>query len=554
MKWKVEVCWRTNRGQGLSPVDSCEGIGNQHYFYVTNVFNLFGTVATSIFFLGVLVSNSILGGLLAVASFFFNHGEATRVQWTPSLRESFGYPIFILQILLITFVLRNNLHGFRWWLLISYLTSLFMLFWQFAGFALSTQVGSLFAVFILDFVPLNTMMTILRGHMAGFLLGFCLLFGNEMLLTSLHFSSTVTFLFILYLDPLLRRIEFRPFYLLLTSAIFVTGCLSLRVLIGRSLHIEDDAHIFDILRSKFSDFANFHTRLYTCAREFDFLGMDTVSVLMKTLLLPAAIFASFSFLIYIFRTEVPTLLWRNLERSKPYPEIMYNLIQLVCFGLMAGLIMRLKLFLTPHLCIITALLANRKLMNVSFGFSIPLWIQRTFLFALLATMAFDGFSNIKKQRNIQGEYSNIDQEKLFEWIMRNTPADAVFAGTMPVMANVKLTTNRPIVNHPHYEDVGLRARTLTVYSLFSKKPLEEVYSSLKKMGIQYYVYQQAWCSQNNPKPECTYRSMWDLQDPANVRRESLCDIIQNAVITNNETLISPIKIVYNAYNYVVFKF
>lgn len=31
------------------------GIGNQHYFYVDNVFALFGTVAASLFFLGVLV-------------------------------------------------------------------------------------------------------------------------------------------------------------------------------------------------------------------------------------------------------------------------------------------------------------------------------------------------------------------------------------------------------------------------------------------------------------------------------------------------------------------
>lgn len=119
--------------------------------------------------------------------------------------------------------------------------------------------------------------------------------------------------------------------------------------------------------------------------------------------------------------------------------------------------------------------------------------------AIFALMAYKGMKNIDDQRSIMGSYSNIEQENLFNWITENTTPDAVFAGSMPVMANLKLSTDRPIVNHPHYEHEEIRNRTLKVYSMYSRKPLKEVHQTLTDMGIKYYVFQPSSCTGKHPK-------------------------------------------------------
>ena len=95
---RTQQCWQINRGKGKKPVQSCEGIGDDHYFYVTPVWWISGLLMSGIFLYGATVSESLWGGILAVAMYFFNHGEATRVMWTPPLRESWSFPFLILQV------------------------------------------------------------------------------------------------------------------------------------------------------------------------------------------------------------------------------------------------------------------------------------------------------------------------------------------------------------------------------------------------------------------------------------------------------------------------
>jgi len=209
---------------------------------------------------------------------------------------------------------------------------------------------------------------------------------------------------------------------------------------------------------------------------------------------------------------------------------------------MAVLIMRLKLLATPQLCAITSLCVSKSLLRSIYTRNSRIrWIVFTLL---LAGMTFKGVDNIKEQWALRGEYSNPSQERLFQWINMSTHTDAVFAGSMAVMANVKLSTGRPIVNHPHYESEIVRNRTIAVYSMYSRKPLEEVFFVLKSMGVDFYVFQPDICTNEQEKPQCTYLAMFALEDPENEGKPSLCHTIWHAVLTKNDFAIRPFRVVY----------
>uniref|UniRef100_A0A915DMX4 C-mannosyltransferase DPY19L1 n=1 Tax=Ditylenchus dipsaci TaxID=166011 RepID=A0A915DMX4_9BILA len=488
---------------------------------------LAGSVVPSLFLIGLFLSGSYFGGLLSAAAFFFNHGEATRVQWTPPLRESFAYPVFIAQMAMLTYMLKSkSCNRLLFWCL-TLLTTLFILFWQFSQFALATQLGS-FAF-------------IRQRYVAEFII----------------FTSLIAILVIYMSQRLFAKITFRPLFIALHIIIYLALVFGMKVLVARILNIRDDDHVGDILRSKFTDFATFHTRLYTCAQEFDFLGYEAIHKLTTTWLLPSGLFACLSLAVYLIRNDFSNRkwLWRKSTNSdKSFSEIVYNAVQLACFVLMAVLIMRLKLFSTPHLCALASLVANKEFMQKALH---PLVgkLRLVLVFALLAAMSFNGYKNVKEEMDMRGEFSNPEQEYLFEWILKQTKPTSVFAGSMAVMANVKLSTLRPIVNHPQYENEDVRERTLKVYSIYSRKPLDAVHKGLRDMHIDYYIFQQSSCAESHPNPLCTYKAMWDLQDPSNRHNEPLCNRFMQAIKTGDQSLIHPMQIVYISpgSSYAIFK-
>ncbi|KAI6201002.1 hypothetical protein M3Y96_00794700 [Aphelenchoides besseyi] len=450
---EFQTCFQVRRGNDLPPVMSCEGIGNMHYFYIYAVFAIAGSVLTSVFWMGALLSNSYLGGLLSATAFIANHGHSTRVQWTPPLRESFGYPTFALQLCFLTLILRSKAVNWFAYAGFTFLTLHFILFWQFSGFVLFTQICCLFATHVLNLISNKKVGRLLHLYAFAFVISYIGLFGNAMLLSSLFFTSLLSFYTIVFLDHIICLPNIAILFRIVKICAFLLFTFSLKYVMNNWGGIRDDNHVFDILRSKFTNYSNFHTRLYTCAAEFDFVDFETMQSITFTGLLPLAIVSLL--LVVVYGCRLFLMNWIYPTPNEKRPELIFNAGQLLCFSLMGILIMRLKLFAVPHLCIVLPIVFNTNLQIAVFNRKLP-WKQASIVLCI-ALLAFRGQENVQKQMSINGEFSNEMQERLFRWISENTEKDSVFAGSMPLMANLKLTTLRPIFNHPHYEDEGIRS-------------------------------------------------------------------------------------------------
>lgn len=523
----TKMCWSINRGEGLTPVDSCEGLGDPAYFYVACVFLLNGAMMSLFFIYGTYLSGSLLGGIVTTMCFFFNHGESTRVMWTPPLRESFAYPFLVLQMLLLTYILRSRNPSRTAMVALGISNLCFMLPWQFAQFVLLTQVASLFASYILGYLVAAKMQSILVTHMITLGVCFILMFGNSMLLTSFYASSLISIWVIIALRDRFIQV-FKPGIIIwvMQGLAWVGSTVLLKFLLSTVFGASDDAHISGLIKSKFTSYKDFHTLMYTCAAEFDFMEFETPVRYLKTLLLPINLLV----VVLIAGRTVQDLFRTLTQEAKPEDvdeaagsdvaakgALMYHSLQLVAFAVLAVLIMRLKLFLTPHMCIMASLVCSRQL----FGWMGEKLRHQAVVVVVLGMMAVQGVANLQAQWAIIGEFSNLPQEELLDWIQENTRPDSVFAGAMPTMASVKLSTGRPIVNHPHYEDAGLRERTKLVYSMYSRMSGEVVRQNLMKLGVDFFILEDSWCTRRT-RPGCSMPEIWDIENPENVGKTPLC--------------------------------
>uniref|UniRef100_A0A2K5MJL0 Dpy-19 like 2 n=1 Tax=Cercocebus atys TaxID=9531 RepID=A0A2K5MJL0_CERAT len=494
---ETKTCWNVTRIEPLNEVQSCEGLGDPACFYVGVIFILNGLMMGLFFMYGAYLSGTQLGGVITVLCFFFNHGEATRVMWTPPLRESFSYPFLVLQMYILTLILRTSSYDRRPFVALCLSNVAFMLPWQFAQFILFTQIASLFPMYVVGYIEPSKFQKIIYVNMISVILSFILMFGNSMYLSSYYSSSLLM-----------------TWVSLIQGSAWWFGTIILKFLTSKILGVSDHIRLSDLIAARILRYTDFDTLIYTCAPEFDFMEKATPLRYTKTLLLPVVMVIT----CFIFKKII--FLFYSRKQLLEHGELAFHTLQLLAFTALAILIMRLKLFLTPHMCVMASLICSRQL----FGWLFRRVRFENVIFGILTVMSIQGYANLHNQWNIIGEFNNLPQEELLQWIKYNTTPDAVFAGAMPTMASVKLSTLHPIVNHPHYEDADLRARTKIVYSTYSRKSAKEVRDKLSELHVNYYVLEEAWCVVRT-KPGCSMLEIWDVEDPSNAANPPLCSVL-----------------------------
>ncbi|KYM99528.1 Protein dumpy-19 [Cyphomyrmex costatus] len=373
--------------------------------------------------------------------------------------------------------------------------------WQFSHFVFTTQIIAILILKWLKIIPNEFYRNLSIAHILA-ILGAIKISNGALVLCSIYaciiFSSNIaSFIVELFrFQNIKREIVFE-----IAITILITKWIK-----SYLLYSQDDAHVFNILKSKLTNYRDFHTMLYTCSAEFDFLQYKTYEAIIKTLLLPTAILVGMLVLYY----------WYRNSKTSNYPfcieaDMAYNGLQTGAFIIMAVFIMRLKLFMTPHLCIIAGAACSKRYLE-KIGLKGEL-MRLTIVILLLGGMSYHGIDRFQEERGFIGEFGNIEQEELFEWIKNNTSEQAVFAGKMSLMANLMLSTRRPIVNNPYYESKKMRDKTLKVYEIFSRKDAVSVYTSLKNMKVNYVVLEKLLCLGFAKVPRgCQMIDLWDMTD------------------------------------------
>lgn len=388
-------------------------------------------------------------------------------------------------------------------------------------------------LFILDSLDMLPAMkaTWLYGIQISCLLLVCTLqFFNSMILGSLLISFNLSVLIVRKLQKNLKTGSFltRIWKLLLHLLLVFCLTLFLNNIIKKVLNLKSDEHIFKFLKAKFGFGAtrDFDANLYLCEEAFGLLPLNTFQRLSETLL-----FYAYMFVLVVTVVTASVVAFHNLSDSTSLksmdqtrkravdlkPEAAYNLIHTILFGVLALSTMRMKYLWTSHMCVFASfglcssevwelLLRLVHLCNPK-----RIWVLRYLVPVLtLLYLCYKSWPGVMDELSELKEFYDPDTVELMTWINSNTPRKAVFAGSMQLLAGVKLCTGRTLTNHPHYEDKSLRERTQAVYQIYAKRSPEEVHALLRSFGTDFVILEDSICYERRHHRGCRLRDLLDV--------------------------------------------
>ncbi|XP_042262100.1 probable C-mannosyltransferase DPY19L3 isoform X1 [Thunnus albacares] len=506
------------------------------YFYIYTVFSLQAVYVIALYLTAWLLSGSWLAGVLTGVWYILNRVDTTRVEFTISLRENWSLPFLALQVTAITCYLRPQLTALQQkvmvWLM--YVTTFcFCLTWQFNQFILLVQALIIYTLDCADFLTTTQVTTLYLVQVSGLLSVWLLQFCNSMILGSLVLSFIVAVLFIRHCQSGLKTgsLLVRLGKLLLHSAMVFLLTITINYLTKKALQLKSDEHIFKFIKSKFAlgPTRDFDASLYLCEEAFGLLPLDTLERLAGTLLLYPYVL---TLLLLSGMLAVATL--QKLSRPKVgsveerkgagegrvvtfRPDVAYNLLHTLFFGLLAFSTMRMKYIWTGHMCAVAAygvcgtelwtlilntLRCNSKVLFRLVRYAVPL--------AMIGFLYYKFWPKLMEELSELREFYDPDTVELMTWISTKTPKRAVFAGSMQLLAGIKLCTGRVLTNHPHYEDKDLRERTRQVYQVYARRSPEEVHDILRAAGADYVVLENSICYERRHRRGCRLRDLLDL--------------------------------------------
>ncbi|XP_065423226.1 protein C-mannosyl-transferase DPY19L3 isoform X8 [Chrysemys picta bellii] len=347
--------------------------------------------------------------------------------------------------------------------------------WALPFFAV--QIAAITYLFRSHLRPLHEVTWLYIIQLTGILLVCVLQFFNSMILGSLLISFNVSVLLArtvqknMKMGCLLNRLGKLFFHVLMVL------CLTLLVnnFIKKILNLESDEHIFKFLKAKFG------------------FGATSGSANVQS----------------TDKMEICTIVLK--------PGAAYNLMHTVLFGCLALSTMRMKYLWTSHMCVFASFgLCSTEV----WGFvlkSVRLYTpQRLCVIRYLVPIITLLYLSYKFCPGMMDELSELrefydpDTVELMNWIKSNTPKKAVIAGSMQLLAGVKLCTGRILTNHPHYEDKSLRERTKQVYQVYAKRSPEDVYSILRSFGTNYVILEDSICYERRHSRGCRLRDLLDI--------------------------------------------